>query len=139
MGSDNIKVRLYSLEPNAKWDDKGEASVTFSQPPPGMRQALAINNGVENRVTVAVKVGKNDEHGYIVIDEVLGSNSFGKLGRTGVMFTVWEDIRGDGGEIGRIGRFGGVSGRTRKWLFQTNSAREAAWIYGLTQRSALTY
>lgn len=139
MGSENIKVRLYSLEISGKWDDKGEAGVTFSQPPPGMRQALAIKNGVENRVTVTVKVGKNNEHGYILIDEVLGSNCFGKLGRTGVMFTVWEDIRGDGGEIGRIGRFGGVSGRTRKWLFQTNSAREAAWIYGLTQRSALTY
>ena len=139
MGSENIKVRLYSLETNSKWDDKGEAAVTFSHPPPDMHQALAVKNGVENRVTVVLKVGKSDAGGFIIMDEVLGSNCFGKLGRTGVMFTVWEDIRGDGGEIGRIGRSGGVSGRTRKWLFQTRSAREAAWIYGLTQRSALTY
>lgn len=139
MGSENIKVRLYSLEHHKRWDDKGEASITFSHPPPGMRQALSINNGVENRVTVVIKGGKREAGGYIMIDEVLGANCFGKLGRTGVIFTVWEDIRGDGGEIGRIGRSGGVSGRTRKWLFQTNSAREAAWIYGLTQRSALTY
>jgi hypothetical protein len=139
IGHENIKVRLYSLETNTRWDDKGEAAVTFSHPPPGMRQALAVNNGVENRVTVTLKVGKNEGDGFTVMDEALGSNCFSRLGRTGVMFTVWEDIRGDGGEIGRIGRSGGVSGRTRKWLFQTNSQREAAWIYGLTQRSALTY
>jgi hypothetical protein len=139
LGSENIKVRLYSLETNTRWDDKGEAAVTFSHPPQGMRQALALDNGVENRVTVVLKIGKNEEEGFIIMDEVLGSNSFGRLGRTGVMFTVWEDIRGDGGEIGQIGRSGGVSGRTRKWLFQTNSSREAAWIYGLTQRSALSY
>lgn len=139
LGSQNIPVRLYYLETPSKWDDKGEALVTFTHPPPDMHQASSLDNGVENRITVQIKIGKNDEARFIIIDEVLGANCYSKLGRTGVMFSIWEDIRGDGGEIGRIGRSGGVSGRTRKWCIQTTSAREAAWIYGLTQRSALTY
>jgi hypothetical protein len=139
LGNENLEIRLYSLETSSKWDDKGQAMLTISQPQPGMRQASFLNNGAEKRITVALKVGKRDGAPLVVLDEVLGSNCFSKLGRTGIVVNVWVDIRGDGGEIGRIGRSGGVSGRTRKWLIQTRSSREAAWIFGLTQRSALSY
>lgn len=140
LGNEDLEVRLYSLETSSRWDDKGQAMLTISQPLPGMRQASFLNNGAEKRVTLSLKVGKRDGGAsLVVLDEVLGSNCFSKMGRTGIVINVWVDIRGDGGEIGRIGRSGGVSGRTRKWLIQTRSSREAAWIYGLTQRSALSY
>jgi hypothetical protein len=139
LGNENLKVRLYALETVSKWDDKGHARLTITQPLPGMRQASFLNNGVEKRIIVSIKAGKGDDEYAIVLDEVLGSGCFSRVGRTGIAINIWEDIKGDGGEVGQIGRFGGVSGRTRKWLLQTGSAREAAWIFGLTQRSALSY
>jgi len=69
--------------------------------------------------------------GTVVLDEVLGSGCFSRVGRTGIVVNVWEDIVGDNGEVGRVGRVGGLSGRTRKWLFQTGGKAECDWIFGL--------
>ena len=78
-----------------------------------------------------VNAKKGAEEGLVVLDEVLGSGCFSRVGRTGIVCNVWEDIKGDNGEVGMVGKIGGVSGTTRKWLFQTGSAAECNWIFSL--------
>ncbi|RQM07175.1 hypothetical protein DH86_00000869, partial [Scytalidium sp. 3C] len=128
--SQDLKIRLYILATRSKWDDLGSALLTVSQPAPGMRQASALYQGVERRIVVRSQT-KNPEDSVVLLDVVLGGRCFQRVGRTGVLVNVWQDISGPNGEIGMIGASGGVSGRTRKWLFQSGSASDADWIYGL--------
>ena len=64
----------------------------------------------------------------VLLDVVLGSGCFSKIGRTGIAVNVWEDITGSNGEVPAVG---GVSGRTRKWMIQCRCAADANWIFGL--------
>jgi hypothetical protein len=132
LGNNNLKIRLYQLVTSASWDDMGAARLDITVPLPGQRQRSCLNNGIERRVVVRVKAKKGVvDEGIVVLDEVLGSGCFSKVGRTGIAVNVWEDIKGDNGEVGMVAKVGGVSGRTRKWLFQTGSAAECEWIFGL--------
>jgi hypothetical protein len=97
-----------------------------------MRQASALYHGIEKRIIVTRKPSDRQPGPPIVLlDVVLGSGCFSKVGRTGIAINVWEDIVGDNGEVGMVGRAGGVSGRTRKWMFQCGCAGDANWIFGL--------
>ncbi|KAH8602304.1 hypothetical protein B0O99DRAFT_606209 [Bisporella sp. PMI_857] len=129
LGSENLKIRLYFLTPGG-WDDRGSARLDISVPPPGMHQRSSLRTGIERRVTARLK-GKEGEPGIVVLDEVLGSDCFQKVQRTGIAVNVWEDLVDEKGEVGRIRRTGGVSGTTKKWMFQTSSAAECNWIYSL--------
>ncbi|KAL3424764.1 glucan 4-alpha-glucosidase [Phlyctema vagabunda] len=138
LGSENLKIRLYCLETASKWNDIGAARLSVTQPPPGMRQASSLYHGIEKRIIVTRKAAEGDKkNGHdsdrpvILLDVVLGSGCFSKIGRTGIAINVWEDVTGPNGEIGMIGPVGGVSGRTRKWMLQCGSATEAHWIFGL--------
>ncbi|RFU25574.1 hypothetical protein B7463_g10770, partial [Scytalidium lignicola] len=128
--SENLKIRLYLLATRSKWEDLGSALLTVTQPPPGMRQASSLYQGIERRVVVRTNT-KNPKESLVLLDVVLGGRCFQRVGRTGVLVTVWEDITGPNGEIGMIGAVGGVSGRTRKWLLQSGNSSDADWIYGL--------
>jgi len=130
LGNKNIKIRLYMLANSTSWDDKGPARLDVTLPPPGMRQRSSLNTGIERRIVVRVNAHKGKE-GVVLLDEVLGAGCFQQVSRTGIAVNVWEDITGDNGEVGQVGRTGGLSGRTRKWLFQTGSAAERNWIYSL--------
>lgn len=125
-----MKIRLYTLVTSTSWEDKGAARLDVTPPLPGQRQRSCLNNGIERRVVARVSAKKGEE-GIIVLDEVLGSGCFSRVGRTGIVVNVWEDIKGDNGEVGLMPRVGGVSGRTRKWLFQMGSAAECNWVFGL--------
>lgn len=67
----------------------------------------------------------------VILDAVLGSACFSRVGVVGIVVNVWEDIVGDDGRVGVAPGVGGVSGRTRKWMLQCGSAMEARWIFGL--------
>lgn len=146
--SSNIKIRLYILETSSKWNELGNAFLTVTHPPRGMRQASSLYHGVEKRIIVTrdysskkilirrtgdleMQNGENEQAPVIVLDIVLGGGCFSRLGVVGIVMNVWEDIVGDNGEIGMIGAIGGVSGRTRKWMFQCANAAEARWIFAL--------
>ncbi|RDW84716.1 hypothetical protein BP6252_02306 [Coleophoma cylindrospora] len=136
LGNENLKIRLYCLETSSKWNDIGAARLTVTQPPPGMRQASSLYHGIEKRVIVTRKAldsdkKKGQDGPVVLLDVVLGSGCFSKIGRTGIAVNVWEDVMGDNGEVGTVGAVGGVSGRTRKWMLQCGSAVEANWIFGL--------
>lgn len=156
LGSENLKIRLYVLATTTKWDDQGAARLTITAPPPGMRQASSLYNGLEKRVLVTRKpitssspsqspdldpIAENgetkkekkekDKPNVVLLDVILGANCFSRIGNNGIACNIWEDVTGDNGEVGMIGAYGGVSGRTRKWLFDTGNKRDADWIWGL--------
>ncbi|KAG9240094.1 hypothetical protein BJ878DRAFT_431047 [Calycina marina] len=130
LGNKNLKIRLYMLANSTSWDDKGSARLDITVPPAGMRQRSSLYTGIERRIVVRVNAHKGEE-GVVILDEVLGTSCFQQISRTGIAVNVWEDISDDNGEVGRVGKTGGVSGRTRKWLLQTGSAAERNWIYSL--------
>jgi hypothetical protein len=140
----------------SRWEDKGAARLTITAPPRGMRQASALYNGLEKRVLVTRKAltsfsasqspdldamsmdrasrkeqKEKDSPNAVLLDVVLGGNCFSRIGNNGIACNVWEDVVGDNGVVGMIGAFGGVSGRTRKWLFDTGNKRDADWIFNL--------
>lgn len=139
LGSDNLKVRCHLLVTSTKWEDHGNCMLQITRPPPGMRQELRIRHGMEKRVIVT-KVPKKNLFGgnspesqapMIVLDVVLGSKCFGRLGARGIILNVWEDLRDEQNNVGLAPKTGGLSGTVRKWCFQCASATEANWIYGL--------
>ncbi|PQE05403.1 SRm160 300 splicing coactivator protein [Rutstroemia sp. NJR-2017a BVV2] len=134
--SENLKIRLYYLETRSQWRDCGNARLTVTAPPPGMRQASTVDHGIERRILVTRKplnLEKSDESTpvEVLLDVVLGANCFSMIGNKGVTCNVWEDVVGPNGEVGMVGAIGRVSGRTRKWCLQAGSAPEASWIYSL--------
>lgn len=133
IGNENLKIRLYYCVSLSTWDDRGAARITITAPPPGMRPRTTINQGITRRVVVTQEV-KDKENGtkiVTVLDDVLGADCFSKMGTTGVVCQVWDEVRGDNGEVGTVGKNGGVSGRMRKWCFQTGRAGDADWILSL--------
>jgi hypothetical protein len=156
LGSENLKIRLYLLATSSKWEDQGAARLTITAPPPGMRQASSLYHGLEKRVLVTRKAiissspsqspsldpiseheetnkekKDKDKPNVVLLDVILGANCFSRVGNNGIACNIWEDVVGDNGEVGMISAYGGVSGRTRKWLFDTGNKRDADWIWGL--------
>lgn len=147
-GSSDLKIRLYLNVTPSKWSDFGTAFLTVTHPPRGMRQASSLYHGVEKRIIVTKKQGtkrtlskklqgsgspKDEDPGavQVILDVVLGGACFSRQGVVGIVMNVWEDIRGDNGEVGKVAAIGGVSGRTRRWMFHFASAAETAWVFSL--------
>lgn len=139
LGSDNLKVRCHLLVTSTKWEDHGNCMLQITRPPPGMRQELRIRHGMEKRVIVTKMPKKtlfggnsaDSQSPLIVLDVVLGSKCFGRLGTRGIILNVWEDLRDEQNNVGLAPKTGGLSGTVRKWCFQCGSAAEANWIFGL--------
>lgn len=140
LGSDNLKIRCHLLVTPTKWEDHGNCTLQITRPPPGMRQELRIRHGMEKRVIVT-KIPKKTfgfgdsssekEKPLIVLDVVLGSKCFGRLGTRGIILNVWEDLRDEQNNVGLAPKSGGLSGTVKKWCFQCSSATEANWIFGM--------
>lgn len=75
--------------------------------------------------------GEDKSAPLIVLDVVLGSKCFGRLGTRGIVLNVWEDLRDEMNNVGLAPKSGGLSGTVKKWCFQCGSAAEANWIFGL--------
>jgi hypothetical protein len=128
---DRMPVRLYSAVPNKKWEDYGNCVLQILRPPPGMRQELRVYHGMEKRVKITSPAKKEGEEDLIVLDVVLGSGCFNRLGTKGVVVKVWEDIRDQEGKVGFAPATGGVSGKMKTWCLQTKTNAEAAWVVSL--------
>jgi hypothetical protein len=148
LGSSNLKIRLYIHETVTKWNEIGTAFLTVTHPPPGMRQASSLYHGVEKRIIVTKRqhtkqgfgkklqgsgspTSEQPDSTQVILDVVVGGGCFSRLGVVGIVMNVWEDIVGDNGEVGVVAAVGGVSGRTRKWMFHCASAAETTWIFSL--------
>ncbi|KUI52679.1 hypothetical protein VP1G_00190 [Cytospora mali] len=140
LGSDNLKIRCHLLVTPTKWEDHGNCNLQITRPPPGMRQELRIRHGMEKRVIVTKMpkkifgFGSSDpekDKPVIILDVVLGSKCFGRLGSRGIILNVWEEVRDENNNVGLAPAKGGLSGKVTKWCFQCSSAMEANWIFGL--------
>ncbi|ROW11711.1 hypothetical protein VPNG_05542 [Cytospora leucostoma] len=139
LGNDNLKIRCHLLVTPTKWEDYGNCKLQITRPPPGMRQELRIRHGMEKRVIVT-KIPKKtfgfgsadpDKEPVTILDVVLGSKCFGRLGSRGIILNVWGEVRDENNNIGLAPAKGGLSGKVTKWCFQCSSATEASWIFGL--------
>ena len=120
---DEVRIRLHLLVSSAKWEDFGNCMLQVRRPPPGWRQALRADHGLEKRVTVT-SIPKKDDQPKILLDAVLGSGCFTPMGSRGIVCGVWEDGKGGGG----VGATGPTGGSVRKWCFQCGSVAEAGGV-----------
>ncbi|RYP60924.1 hypothetical protein DL771_010333 [Monosporascus sp. 5C6A] len=134
--TNNIRIRLHLMVSASKWEDHGNCLLEVARPDrdAGERQNLRKYQGMEKRVVVRTVNKRHPEKEKVVLDVVLGSRCFSRLGSRGVLLNVWED----GAGVDGVGERGNAGGQVSKWCFQCASAAEAAWIYGLvTQEVAV--
>ncbi|RYP22614.1 hypothetical protein DL767_009010 [Monosporascus sp. MG133] len=134
--TNNIRIRLHLMVSASKWEDHGNCLLEVARPDrdAGERQNLRKYQGMEKRVVVRTVNKRHPEKEKVVLDVVLGSRCFSRLGSRGVLLNVWEDCAGADG----VGDRGNAGGQVSKWCFQCASVAEASWIYGLvTQEVAV--
>ncbi|CEJ82462.1 Putative SRm160/300 splicing coactivator [[Torrubiella] hemipterigena] len=137
MDNENIRIRLHLLVAAAKWEDLGNCTLQIRRPPPGWRQALRANHGLEKRVTVLTAPKKDGEVPRVMLDAVLGSGCFSTMGARGIVCGVWEEVKGADGVIGSVPHQGATGGNIKKWCFQLANAAEASWVLRLVHQEVL--
>ena len=137
MGITETKVRLYERETTTKWRDMGGARLTIMLPDPASlladspsavrRSPGQRDPSQEKRIVIT---GKKD--GTVLLDVTLSESCFERVARSGIAVSVWEDIGGEDGVVGRVARTGGVMGsRARVFMVQMKSERECAFCFSL--------
>ncbi len=135
--TNNLKVRLHLLVSASKWEDYGNCHLEVTRPDQGTRQNLRKYQGMEKRIIVTTIPKKPTDEGTVVLDIVLGSRCFSRLGSRGILLNVWEEVRDERGEMGVAPKGGGSGGNVNKWCFQCVSVMEASWIYGLVTQEVV--
>lgn len=133
-GTENLRIRLHLLVTGNKWEDMGNCSLTISRPPPGWRQALRADHGMEKRVTVNTLPRKDSEKPTTKLDAVLGSGCFSMLGTRGIVCGIWEEVKDADGVVGMVPANGATGGNVQRWCFQFASAGEAHWVLRLVHQ-----
>ena len=108
--------------------------MTISRPPPGWRQALRANHGMEKRITVSTVPRKDTDKAVTKLDAVLGSGCFSMLGTRGIVCGIWEEVKGADGVVGMVPENGATGGNVQRWCFQFASAGEANWVLRLVHQ-----
>lgn len=137
-GTEDLKIRLHLLVAAAKWEDFGNCKLSIQRPPPGWRQALRADHGMEKRVTVTTIPRKNSEKPKVLLDAVLGSGCFTAMGSRGIVCGVWEEMKDDNGVVGVVPATGPTGGNIKKWCFQCASVAEASWVLRLVHQEVMT-
>ncbi|KAI1284782.1 hypothetical protein F5Y07DRAFT_347681 [Xylaria sp. FL0933] len=135
--TNNLKIRLHLLVSASKWEDYGNCFLEVTRPDQGTRQNLRKYQGMEKRIIVTTIPKKATDQPSIVLDVVLGSRCFSRLGSRGILLNVWEEVRNEHGEMGVVPKGGGSGGNVNKWCFQCVSVMEASWIYGLVTQEVV--
>jgi hypothetical protein len=137
MDNENIRIRLHLLVSAAKWEDYGNCILQIRRPPPGWRQALRADHGLEKRITVIALPKKEPEQPKVVLDAVLGSGCFSGMGSRGIVCGVWEESKSVDGVVGVAPHKGGTGGIIKKWCFQLGTAGEASWVLRLVHQEVV--
>ncbi|KAG5942930.1 hypothetical protein E4U60_007034 [Claviceps pazoutovae] len=132
LGGDTIRIRLHLLVSPTKWEDFGNCYLQIRRPPPGWRQALRANHGLEKRVTATTIPRRETEEARVVLDAVLGSGCFSGMGSRGIVCGVWEGVKG-----GEVPEKGATGGNIKKWCFQFGSAVEAGGVLRVVHQEVL--
>jgi len=135
--TNNLKIRLHLLVTTSKWEDYGNCYLEVTRPDRGTRQNLRKYQGMEKRIIVTRIPRKSTEKPHVVLDVVLGTRCFSRLGSRGILLNVWEEVRDESGETGVAPKGGGSGGNVNKWCFQCASVVEASWVYGLVTQEVV--
>ncbi|KAI1768002.1 hypothetical protein GGR53DRAFT_31402 [Hypoxylon sp. FL1150] len=135
--TNNLKIRLHLLKTASKWEDHGNCMLEVTRPDRGTRQNLRKYQGMEKRIIVSTIPKKDTQKPVIVLDVVLGSQCFSRLGSRGVLLNVWEEVKDEKGQTGVVPQGGGSGGNIRKWCLQCGSVQQAAWIFGLVTQEVV--
>ena len=132
LSSENIPIRLHLLISASKWEDYGNCILQVRRPPPGWRQELRANHGLEKRVTVTTvpKKSSKDEP-RIVLDAVLGSGCFSLMGTRGIVCSIWEELKDEQGRTGYVPAYGNTGGSVKKWCLQMGGVSQTMWLLAL--------
>ncbi|KAI0443927.1 hypothetical protein F4803DRAFT_549677 [Xylaria telfairii] len=133
----DLKIRLHLLVSASKWEDYGNCFLRVTRPGQGTRQNLRKYQGMEKRIIVTTIPKKPNDEIRVVLDVVLGSRCFSRLGSRGILLNVWEEVRDEHGEMGVAPKGGGSGGNVNKWCFQCASVLESSWIYGLVTQEVV--
>ncbi|KAI4712030.1 hypothetical protein J4E89_003476 [Alternaria sp. Ai002NY15] len=137
-GITNTKCRLYERESLKKWRDMGSARLTIMLPSPNpsvpssptnprQRAPGTRDHTQERRILLTGK-----KHGEILLDVTLSETCFERVARSGIAVSVWEDHLNEDGQVGGVGKTGGVLGaRARVFMVQMKSERECAYCFSL--------
>ena len=155
LGMDNLRIRCHLLVSPTKWEDFGNCRLQVVRPPPGMKQELRAWHGLEKRIIVTSMPKKSiltvegwggsvDGSGNmeansprVILDVVLGSGCFSRLGTRGICLNVWEEGRGEGSDVARAPETGMPGGKVAKWCFQCVNVAEANWIFRLVNQEVI--
>ncbi|XXG99966.1 hypothetical protein Hte_006307 [Hypoxylon texense] len=135
--TNNLKIRLHLLLTPSKWEDHGNCMLEVTRPDRGTRQNLRKYQGMEKRIIVTTIPKKDIQKPIIVLDVVLGSQCFSRLGSRGVLLSVWEEVKDENGQTGVVPQGGGSGGNIRKWCLQCSSVQQAHWIFGLVTQEVV--
>lgn len=124
LGIPNTKCRLYNREDSQRWRDMGAARLTVMVPPrpdPTL-PADPRTTGLTKRVLVTGK-----SQGETLLDVTLEERCFERVGRTGIAVTIWSELIGPNGELGRAAATGGVgTSQNRVFMIQMKSVSYTA-------------
>jgi hypothetical protein len=141
MGMATFAIRLYKGFQSTSWKSLGPGRLIISNPPPDSRQQVLPNTGVQKRIVVISKTAWKhygmdaiDNRIGVLVDVVLGAINVGMVARTGLLMNVWEEMRGDDGEVGTVGKAGGVSGRNQRWMLHCKNEAQTKYIYQMVVR-----
>ncbi|KAF7533897.1 hypothetical protein G7054_g6705 [Neopestalotiopsis clavispora] len=137
--TNNLKIRLHLMVSASKWEDHGNCLLEITRPPMGTRQNLRKYQGMEKRIIVTQIPKKTSDINttVLILDVVLGSRCFSRLGSRGILLNVWEEVVDHNGTAGVVQMGGVSSGNVSKWCFQCASVAEASWIYGLVTQEVV--
>jgi hypothetical protein len=135
--TNNLKIRLHLLVSASKWADYGNCYLEITRPDQGTRQNLRKYQGMEKRIIVISIPKKPTDKPQVVLDVVLGTRCFSRLGSRGILLNVWEEVRDESGEMGVAPKGGGSGGNVNKWCFQCASVMEADWVHKLVTQEVV--
>lgn len=133
----NLKIRLHLLVSSSKWEDFGNCLLEVMRPTQGVHQNLRTYQGMEKRIVIRTYPRKSTDQSVVVLDVVLGSRCFTRLGSRGILLNVWEEVKDETGAAGMAPKDGGSGGQVNKWCFQCASVTEASWIFGLVTQEVM--
>ncbi|KAF1829632.1 hypothetical protein BDW02DRAFT_602400 [Decorospora gaudefroyi] len=137
-GITNTKCRLYERETLKKWRDMGSARLTIMLPSPHpsvpsspansrQRAPGTRDHTQERRILLTSK-----SNGDVLLDVTLSETCFERVARSGIAVSVWEDHVNEDGQVGGVGKTGGVLGaRARIFMVQMKTERECAYCFSL--------
>lgn len=117
---------------------RGVASATIGRPGGPLDNEKGRTSETNNTATAESprKPQSHDVHAAaaalgreVVMDFVVGSDNFTRIGTRGICLNVWEDIYHPELGVGRVPAKGGVAGTVKKWMFACSSTDQANFIY----------